>query len=85
MNFKTITYEEDRLSFFIDQRNIAEKKYKRVMKQLKPDDSYISEIRLLASETGQELSFYNDVVEMLARDLTEKIRVKNLMEVQENA
>ena len=81
MNIKTITYEEDRLSFFIDQRNLAEKKHKRVLRQLKPDDSYISEINLLASETGQELSFYNDVVEMLARDLTEKIRVRNLMEV----
>lgn len=81
MNFKVVTYEEDRLSFFIDQRKIAEKKHKRVLKQLKPDDSYISEISLLASETGQELSFYNDVVEMLARDLTEKIRVRKLMEV----
>lgn len=81
MNIKTITYEEDRLSFFIDQRKIAEKKHKRVLKQLNPDDLYLSEIRLLASETGQELSFYNDVVEMLARDLAEKRRVRDLMEV----
>ena len=81
MNFKTITYEEDRLSFFIDQRKIAEKKYKRVIKQLDPNDLYLSEMHLLASETGQELSFYNDVVEMLARDLAEKKRVRDLMEV----
>ena len=81
MILKTITYEEDRLSFFIEQRKIAEKKYKRVMKLLKPDDSYLSEINLLASETGQELSFYNDVVKMLANDLADKKRAKNLMEV----
>lgn len=78
MKIELITYQEDRLNFFLKQRELAEKRYKRAVKKVKPDDSYLSESNFLASEAGRELSFYNDVVEMFARDLSEQKRVRDL-------
>lgn len=75
MRIEKISYEKDRLSFFIEQRELAEKRYKRAIKAMKPDDSYLSDAHFLASKTGQELSFYDDVVRMLAEKLSEKQQV----------
>jgi hypothetical protein len=72
MTLKVVTYEEDRLMFFKEQKKLAEKRYKRLEKLVKPDDSYLSEIRCLLSEASQELSFYNDVVEMLEERLSKE-------------
>lgn len=79
MTITQITYEEDRLLFFSEQKRLAEKRYKRLAKLVKPDDPYLSETRQLLSETGRELSFYNDVVEMLLRELSERKQVRDLM------
>lgn len=79
MTLTTVTYEEDRLNYFIEQKKLAEKRYVRLEKLVKPDDSYTSEIRLLLSEVGREVSFYNDVVEMLGGQLSEKKRVKEMV------
>lgn len=80
MTIKTITYEEDRLSFFIEQRKLVEKRYKRLAKVVKPSDSYLSETRRLLSEAGQELSFYDDVIRMFGEKLLERRQAKELME-----
>lgn len=72
-------YAEDRLIFFEEQRKLAEKRYKRCAKLVKPSDGYLSETNFLASEAGRELSYYNDVVEMLEKDLSEYKRVRDLM------
>lgn len=79
MTITQITYEEDRLLFFSEQKRLAEKRYKRLAKLVKPDDPYLSETRQLLSEAGRELSFYNDVVEMLLRELSERKQVRDLM------
>ena len=79
MKIERITYEEDRLMFFSEQKRLAEKRYRRLAKLVKPDDPYLSETRQLLSEAGQELSFYNDVVEMLLIKLSEQKQVRDLM------
>jgi hypothetical protein len=79
MKITEITYEEDRLTFFSKQMKLAEKRYKQTVKKVKQSDSYLSETNLLASEAGQELCFYKDVVEMLAKDLSTRKQVKDLI------
>ena len=69
---ETISYEEERLSFFIDQQKVVQKRYKRLEKGLSPDEPYLSERRHLLSECGRELSFYNDVISMLQDELNNK-------------
>jgi len=69
---ETISYEEERLSFFIDQQKVVQKRYKRLERSLSPDEPYLSEKRYLLSECGRELSFYNDVISMLQDELHNK-------------
>ena len=69
---ETISYEEERLSFFIDQQKVVQRRYKRLEKGLSPDEPYLSERRHLLSECGRELSFYNDVISMLQDELHNK-------------
>lgn len=71
-SIKSISYEEERLSFFIDQQKVVQKRYKRLEKGLSPDEPYLSERRHLLSECGRELSFYNDVISMLQDELHNK-------------
>ena len=66
---ETISYEEERLSFFIDQQKVVQKRYKRLERGLSPDEPYLSEKGYLLSECGRELSFYNDVINMLQTEL----------------
>lgn len=66
---KSESYKEQRLGFFADQRRAVQRRYKRLEKLVKPEDSYLSESRYLLSECGMELSFYNDVIEMLEADM----------------
>lgn len=61
---KITTYEQDRLYFFVDQVNLAQKKYNRLFKTFK-DAPYLSEGSQFLSDAGRELQFYKDVVEML--------------------
>ena len=79
MKIELITYQEQRFEFFVKQRELAEKRYKRAIKKTNPSDSYLSDEFILASEAGQELSFYNDIVVMLGRELSEYKRVRDLM------
>lgn len=68
MKITKITYEEDRLEFFIKERDRAEKNHKLALEQLKPSDNYLSDEHYIASGTGRVLSFYNDIVEMLMKE-----------------
>ena len=61
---EVITYEQDRLNFFVDQVSLAQKKYDRLFKTFK-DAPYLSEGAQFLSDAGRELQFYKDVVEML--------------------
>ena len=66
---KVLSYKEQRLGYFVDQRRAVQRRYKRLEKLVKPEDSYLSESRRLLSECGMELSFYNDVIAMLEEDM----------------
>lgn len=66
---KSESYKEQRLGFFADQRRAVQRRYNRLEKLVKPEDSYLSESRYLLSECGMELSFYNDIIEMLEEDM----------------
>lgn len=71
-SIKSISYEEERLSFFIDQQKVVQKRYKRLERGLSLNEPYLSERRHLLSECGRELSFYNDVIDMLLEKLQNK-------------
>lgn len=72
MEIKEISYKDERLGFFADQRKLVQKRYDRLEKQIKPDEPYTSERREFLSDLGRELSFYNDVIEMLENDVVPK-------------
>ena len=78
VEIKEITYKDDRLGFFADQRKLVQKRYDRLEKQIKPDEPYTSERREFLSDLGRELSFYNDVIEMLENDVVPKSEYDNL-------
>lgn len=69
---KKISYKEERLGFFADQRKTVQRRYKRLEKLVTPEDSYLSEPVRLLSECGMELSFYDDVIAMLEADMKEE-------------
>lgn len=72
VEIKEISYKDERLGFFADQRKLVQKRYDRLEKQIKPDEPYTSERREFLSDLGRELSFYNDVIEMLENDVVPK-------------
>jgi hypothetical protein len=84
MAIKLISYQQDRYEFFVKQRELAEKRYKKALRNLSLDDSYLSTTNIIASETGRELGFYNDIVMMLGAELAEQRRVYNLFERSDN-
>ena len=67
-----ISYKDERLGFFADQRKLVQKRYNRLEKQIKPDEPYTSERKEFLSDLGRELSFYNDVIEMLENGVVPK-------------
>ena len=75
-----ISYKDERLGFFADQRKLVQKRYDRLEKQIKPDEPYTSERREFLSDLGRELSFYNDVVEMLEHGVVPKSEVAKIFE-----
>lgn len=72
VEIKETSYKDERLGFFADQRKLVQKRYDRLEKQIKPDEPYTSERREFLSDLGRELSFYNDVIEMLENDIVPK-------------
>lgn len=65
VGIKEISYENERLNFFLDKRRIVQKRYRRLEKAINPDEPYLSDRRQLLSDCGRELSFYNDIISML--------------------
>ena len=63
---EVITYEQDRLNFFVNLMQKAQEKYKRLFKKFK-DAPYLSEEAQILSDAGRETHFYGDVVEMLEK------------------
>lgn len=68
VEIKAISYEEERLKFFIDQRQKVQKECERLERMIEPFESYLSERRQLLSDCARKLSFYDDVIEMLEDD-----------------
>ena len=81
VEIKEISYKDERLGFFADQRKLVQKRYDRLEKQIKPDEPYTSERREFLSDCGRELSFYNDVIEMLEDDITSRREVERLEKI----
>lgn len=64
MEIKTITYEEERLLYFMEKMEKAKKRYERLHKTYQ-DESYLSEESQKLADAGRELRFYEDVVALL--------------------
>lgn len=65
VEIKVISYEEERLEFFIDQRQKTQRECERLERAIKPFESYLSERRKLLSDCARKLSFYDDVIKIL--------------------
>lgn len=72
VEIKEISYKDERLEFFVDQRTVVQRRYDKLAKTIKPDEPYLSERRQLLDDCGRELNFYNDVIEMLENDVVSK-------------
>lgn len=75
IEIKSITYEEERLYFFVDQVSLSKKKYDRLYKTFK-DAPYLSEGARFLSDAGRELQFYKDVVETLDKGYRKQSEVE---------
>ena len=69
MNIKTVTYEEDRLCYFLEQRKIILKRYNRLKRTKSLMIPGSDELDKQLSDLGREISFYDDVIEMLGKDI----------------
>lgn len=65
IELKVITYEEDRMNYFLNQREKLQKKYDRLDREIKDDEPYFSERRILLDDYVGQLSFLDDVIKML--------------------
>ena len=86
IEIKEITYEEDRLNYFKTRRSHVEHRYERWKDLVDRKESssylpYLSDDFELLSELGREISFYNDVIEMLTN--TENNNIKHIDIVNE--
>jgi hypothetical protein len=63
---EVITYEQERLNYFTNLMNKAQKRYKRLFKKFK-DAPYLSAESEMLSDAGRETQFHGDVVEMLEK------------------
>lgn len=81
VEIKEVSYKDDRLRYFADERNKVQKRYNKLEKAIKPNDLYLSESGQLLGDCGRELSFYNDVIKMLEDDFTSKSEIERLKEV----
>lgn len=72
MNIQAISYEEARLAYFTEKRNAAQKRLDRLARKVDENEPYLSECQERLNDAGQELSYYNDVVEMLKKEMEGK-------------
>lgn len=45
VEIKEISYKDERLEFFADQRKVVQRRYDKLAKTIKPDEPYLSERR----------------------------------------
>lgn len=67
MQIKAISYEEARLAFFKGKRDTAQKRLDKLARTVDENEPYLSELRERLDDAGSELSYYNDVIEMLGK------------------
>lgn len=65
MPIKVITYEESRLEFFKQKRDIEQKHYDSFIKSQRFKSLPPSEQELALSEIGERISYWNDIVKIL--------------------
>jgi hypothetical protein len=65
MGIKVITYEESRLEFFRQKRDIEQKYYDGFIKSQRFKGLPPSEQELALSKIGERISYWNDIVKML--------------------
>ena len=80
VTIKEISYKDERLEFFVNKRNALQKKFDKLEKSIKSDEPYLSERRQVLSDYGRELSFYDDVIEMLNGCAISKFIVPHIFE-----
>lgn len=76
VEIKEVSYKEDRLRFFVNKRNAVQRRYNRLERSIAPDESYLSERIQLLDDCGRELSFYDDVIAMLAAEAAPRTEVQ---------
>ena len=77
MELKVITYEESRLEFFRQKRDIEQKYYDSFIKSQRFNELPHSEQELALSEIGERISYWNDIVKMLEDKANENHTMRN--------
>ena len=65
MPIKVITYEESRLVYFKDKRDMEVKRYEPFIKSKSFEELPKMEQHRILSEIGERISYWNDIVKML--------------------
>ena len=65
MPIKVITYEESRLEFFRQKRDMQVKRYEQFVKSKSFEEFPKMEQHRMLSEIGERISYWNDIVKML--------------------
>ena len=65
MELKVITYEEIRLEFFRQKRDMEVKRYEQFVKSKSLAELPKMEQHRMLSEIGERISYWNDIVKML--------------------
>ena len=76
MELKVITYEESRLEFFRQKRDIEQRYYDSFIKSQRFKSLPPSEQELALSEIGERISYWNDIVKMLEEKENENHTVR---------
>ena len=77
MEIKVITYEESRLEFFRQKRDMEVKRYEQFVKSKSLAELPKMEQRRMLSEIGERISYWNDIVKMLEEKENENHTMRN--------
>lgn len=69
MELKVITYEESRLEFFRQKRDMEVKRYEQFVKSKSLAELPKIEQHRMLSEIGERISYWNDIVKMLEENV----------------
>jgi hypothetical protein len=71
-NLRLITYEAERIEFFAKRMRKAQNRYERLYKKLDGTEPYLSLKRQEVDDAARMARFYQDVVEILEKELKER-------------